>query len=185
MSETTVVTQELSANVKSAPVVMIFLNLGGPGLIPKWTRTVDEFEREPVMPGQSTSGRMLLQGRRIDLRFILDDLDRIGYIPLRLVDIRRTQGIKRRLVLVCVHKDHIKADDRRMPRREELDVRRLLQYLWDCRVYRNPGATGGNFIVEGGNPNSPSRKESPADLRIGETDESNEFELRDGERETE
>ncbi|MDO8589798.1 MAG: hypothetical protein Q7R69_00805 [bacterium] len=136
---------ELSPILGSVPVVMFFFNVTDKRLVPWWAKTVSGLEQKPATEGQP-SGVELIRGKHVNLYSVLDEIGEQGFIPVRLLVIERGQG-RVRMALVCVHSDHLKEGDRRMPRREEADVRGLLKKLWDVRVHRNPGEHGGNFII--------------------------------------
>lgn len=162
-----VVTQDPSLKIGSVPVILIYLNIQTQDyrMIPKWATEVLEFPREEVREGQS-SGRMLLQGKRVFINSALVDLVRHGYIPLRCVVVNRSQGVTKRVVIVFIHRDMVREGDNPLTVWQKKELYLLTQgYLWDTRVYRNPGESGGNYIVESGNP-KPASKMALADLII-------------------
>jgi hypothetical protein len=174
----TAIETQVSAQVRSAPVVMINFNVPKGHLVPGWICSVDE--RSHTHTRHPVPGALLIEGKRVDLQDILEELDRENFVPVRLVVIDRMGGEKNRMALVCVRKDQMKPDDRRLPPRDEIHIRtELLKRFWDIRIYRNQGENDGNFVIEAGNPKSPEKFESTADLLIDKKER--EFDLLDTE----
>lgn len=145
----------LSPQVDSAPVVMINLNIGAAQwLVPSWAEPVPE--RAPVSQSggkrSGPSGYMVDQEKNVDLQFILEELKRYDFVPLRLRFIKRNLDGKIRLTLVCVRKSQIKDSEIPLSSSQLGDVQRLFtDCIWDIKIFRNPGEDGGNFIVDAGN----------------------------------
>ncbi|GEM_PF-5658043 len=162
------VAEELSPKLGTTPVVMVYLNINPKDQsfvkIPAWAERVNDFKREtaPVV-GKQLTGRKLFECQQTRTSYIIHDLDAQNYIPLRLLVIDRANGSTVRMTLVCVHKDHMKAVDKRMQPGHEAEVRTLLsKNHYDQRVFRNQN----NFIIECGNPVSASRMQPFAVLRV-------------------
>ena len=151
-------TTVLSRKVGSTPVIMVFLNVQKQDwhLIPRWVKLVDEFpSREDLLPGdpRPTTGIKICEGKRNNINTAIVDAVRSGYVPVRFLAIKRSQGVSRRMVLVLVHERYLGKGERRLTDWQKADIKKLtMDHAWDSRVHRNPGPSGGNFIIEAGNP---------------------------------
>lgn len=161
----TAIQAELSARLGTAPVIMFSMNLMGHTLVPRGVEIVKDEKRDHGQKG--AEGRLLLEGKQIKVKHFIDLVRFAGFVPLRLVAVDRHEGKGVRLVLVSIHRDALQPGDTALDPAIEESFRRILEkYNFDLRIYRNPGETGGNFMIEAGNPVRSDRIEFPQELQI-------------------
>ena len=153
---------------------MINFNVPDDSLVPNWANIVDDVKPDRAVPRQK--GRKLFECREVDLQTTFDDINRFDFIPIRLVVVRRF-GSAVRMTLVFVRRDCVEKNDQRMPIINEIEAHSLVErHFWDIRLYRNPGAMGGNFIIESANPLRAIHGDSAMGILCVD-DETKEFEL--------
>lgn len=155
-------------SVSEVPVVLLHLNVGKfPEFFPNW---VEDVERRPTSEQSVPKGGgvKVAQGRHVEMRFILDDLNERGFQLLRVHRLEQSNG-HLRMIIVLVRQDLIKKDEPALSRVKQGEIRKLIKrHFWDTTVYRNYRDDGGNFVIDSGNPKQAERRSSRADLQLDE-----------------
>lgn len=154
--------------VGEVPAVLFHLNVGkSPEFFPSWVEDVD---RRPTAESSIPKGNgvRVAQGRHVEMRFILDDLNERGFQLLRVHRLEQPNG-HLRMIIVLVRSDLIAKGETKLSRVKQGEIRELIKrYFWDTTVYRNYRDDGGNFVIDSGNPRRVEKRSSRADLQVDE-----------------
>jgi hypothetical protein len=163
---------ELSAKLGSVPVVMVCFNGLTRKELPHGVEIVDEYSPDQKPEGQH--GRLILKEKAIEHKQTLRLLSNYGFRPVRVLAVLRQNG-RFKVVIVCPHWKHADKNAKPISGFLKRGVEAMLNRYWDTRIYRNPSTSGGNFILDLGNPD-------PMGYRTIGVNEAEEFEVSDGGR---
>lgn len=150
----------VSQSIRSAGAVLLFLNMKGRGLLPKDVEFVSDEKKSEVRE----PGIMILEEKLADIGSLLQLLGIKGFVAASFTAIDRKEGRVR--VSAPLLKVELLTEKTISAERERELGCLLRNFVWDVRIYRNPGEDGGNFAIEAGNPKLAKRHKSLGKLTL-------------------